>query len=149
LLVDLEQWPNPENRVVLEGSTPQDALPRARVRWRWTADDEARRERLVGRFVDAVRASRWGTVTRTPGESIDPNAHHHAGTTRMHRDPEGGVVDPDLRVHGTENLYVCGASAFPTSGALNPTLTALALTLRLADRLAPPRHGSPSGETVR
>ncbi|MBT8336684.1 MAG: FAD-dependent monooxygenase, partial [Gemmatimonadetes bacterium] len=56
LLVDLEQWPHPDNRVVLEPPTGPDVLPKARVRWRWTAEDDARRELLVDRFVDAVRA---------------------------------------------------------------------------------------------
>jgi choline dehydrogenase-like flavoprotein len=57
------------------------------------------------------------------------------GTTRMHDDPKLGVVDHNCRVHGLDNLYVAGSSVFPTSGAANPTLTLLALTLRLADHL--------------
>ena len=50
-------------------------------------------------------------------------------------DETNGVVDRDNRVFGVENLYVSGASTFPTSGTSNPTLTVVALTLRLADRL--------------
>jgi choline dehydrogenase-like flavoprotein len=57
------------------------------------------------------------------------------GTTRMHDDPKQGVVDRNCRVHGVENLFVAGSSVFPTSGAANPTLTLLALTLRLSDHL--------------
>ena len=64
------------------------------------------------------------------------NAHHHAGTTRMHEDPRGGVVDQDLRVHGLENLFVAGGSVFPRAGWANPTLTIVALSLRLADHLS-------------
>ena len=60
---------------------------------------------------------------------------HHMGTTRMHRDPAQGVVDADCRVHGTANLYVAGSSVFPTGGASNPTLTIVALALRLADHV--------------
>jgi choline dehydrogenase-like flavoprotein len=66
---------------------------------------------------------------------LDPNAHHHAGTTRMHADPRYGVVDPDGKVHGVENLHVGGASTFPTAGFANPALTILALALRLAEHL--------------
>ena len=57
------------------------------------------------------------------------------GTTRMHADPRRGVVDADCRVHGIANLYVAGSSVFPTSGAANPTLTIVALALRLAGHL--------------
>jgi choline dehydrogenase-like flavoprotein len=57
------------------------------------------------------------------------------GTTRMNRDPKQGVVDEHGRVHGVANLFVAGSSVFPTAGYANPTLTLLALTLRLADHL--------------
>jgi choline dehydrogenase-like flavoprotein len=50
----------------------------------------------------------------------------------MSSSPSQGVVDPTLRVHGTENLYVAGAATFPTSSFANPTFTALALADRLA-----------------
>ena len=61
--------------------------------------------------------------------------YHHLGTTRMHADPHHGVVDPSCRVHGVSDLYVTGGSVFPTSGAANPTLTIVALALRLADEV--------------
>ena len=60
---------------------------------------------------------------------------HHMGTTRMSDDRTTGVVDRDCRVHGIENLYVNGSSVFPTAGWANPTLTIVALALRLADHL--------------
>jgi choline dehydrogenase-like flavoprotein len=53
----------------------------------------------------------------------------------MHADPRHGVVDPSCRVHGVSDLYVAGGSVFPTGGAANPTLTIVALALRLADEL--------------
>jgi choline dehydrogenase-like flavoprotein len=62
--------------------------------------------------------------------------HHPMGGTRMHVDPEQGVVDENCRVHGIANLYVAGSSVFPTSlGYVNPTLTVVALSTRLADHL--------------
>lgn len=63
---------------------------------------------------------------------------HHMGTTRMAADPAQGVVDATCRVHGTGNLYLAGSSVFPTTGNANPTLTIVALALRLADHL---KHG--------
>ena len=53
----------------------------------------------------------------------------------MHRDPRLGVVTEDARVHGLSNLFVAGSSVFPTGGFANPTLTIVALALRLADHL--------------
>jgi choline dehydrogenase-like flavoprotein len=60
---------------------------------------------------------------------------HHMGTTRMHRDPSQGVVDPNCRVHGMSNLFITGSATFPTGGYANPTLTIVALALRLADHI--------------
>jgi choline dehydrogenase-like flavoprotein len=60
---------------------------------------------------------------------------HHMGTTRMSDSPATGVVDADCRVFGVDNLYVAGSSVFPTVGYANPTLTIVALALRLAEHL--------------
>ena len=58
------------------------------------------------------------------------------GTTRIHESPRLGVVDLNCRVHGVGNLFIAGSSVFPTSSANHPTMTLVALALRLADRLA-------------
>jgi choline dehydrogenase-like flavoprotein len=63
---------------------------------------------------------------------------HHMGTTRMHADARQGVVDSNCRVHDLANLYVAGSSVFPTGGVANPTLTLVALAIRLADHLKQP-----------
>ena len=60
---------------------------------------------------------------------------HAASTCRMSKDPKDGVVDGDLRVHGVDNLYVCGNSVYPNLGAINPTDTVTALAFRLGDHL--------------
>ena len=62
-------------------------------------------------------------------------AWHQMGTTRMDREPKRGVVDEHCRVHGIANLFIAGSSVFSTSGYTNPTLTIVALALRLADHL--------------
>ncbi len=63
-------------------------------------------------------------------------SHHHMGGTRMSVSDKDGVVDPNLRVHGTDNLYVLSSSVFVTSGVANPTLTIVALAHRLSEHLA-------------
>lgn len=63
------------------------------------------------------------------------DVYHQAGGTIMSESSDSGVVDKNLRMHNSSNIYVCGASVLPTSGYANTTLTVLALTLRLADHL--------------
>jgi choline dehydrogenase-like flavoprotein len=60
---------------------------------------------------------------------------HHIGTARMGNDPRTSVVDANCRVHGVRNLHVASAAVFPTSSQANPTLTVVALSLRLAERI--------------
>ena len=60
---------------------------------------------------------------------------HHLGGTRMSDSEDDGVVDYNSKVFELNNLYIAGGSVFPTSGLANPTLTIVALSLRLADHL--------------
>ena len=69
---------------------------------------------------------------RLPQRDAYSGAGHIIGTTRMGKDPKTSVVDENLRAHDHPNLYVVGASTFPTSGTANPTLTVAALALRAA-----------------
>lgn len=64
-----------------------------------------------------------------------PVGGHHMGTTRMSLTSEEGVVDRNLKVHNTENLYLCSSSVFSSNGHANPTLTVVALANRLASHL--------------
>ena len=57
---------------------------------------------------------------------------HQSGTTRIADSPERGVVNRDLRVWGTKNLYVCSSSVLPTSGQANPTFFTGVLAVKLA-----------------
>jgi len=138
-----EQAPNPDSRVTLSAERDAVGMPRARLEWRLT--DLDRRSfrvfyevlgRELGRSgVGRVQMLDW--VARDDGRwpSTLSGGWHHMGTTRMHDDPRYGVVDANCRVHGFGNLYVAGSSVYPTSGAPNPTLTLVALTLRLSDHL--------------
>ncbi|GAA6615579.1 hypothetical protein NUACC26_013740 [Scytonema sp. NUACC26] len=53
----------------------------------------------------------------------------------MHLNPKQGVVDENCQVHNVSNLFIAGSSVFPTGGYVNPTLTIVALAVRLADRV--------------
>jgi choline dehydrogenase-like flavoprotein len=133
-----EQAPNRESRVTLGSRTDDLGIPVARVTWRMTGDD-LRSIEASARVVDAVLRSRgFGHVewtARLDSTTLVEGLYHHLGTTRMHADPRRGVADPHCRVHSVDNLYIAGSSIFPTYGASNPTLTIVALALRLADKL--------------
>ena len=66
------------------------------------------------------------------------------GTTRMGDDARTSVVDADLKLHSVDNVYAAGASVFPTSGCANPTMTLVALSIRLAETLRT-KLASPEG----
>ena len=135
VLLDLEQPPHRENRVRLSDQRDRLGQQRAVVDWRWRAGDEAGRQRVREVFARELERAGVGRLLVSRETALDSAIHHHAGTTRMHPDPALGVVDGDQRVHRMENLYVSGASVFPTAGVANPTLTIIALSLRLAGHL--------------
>lgn len=62
-------------------------------------------------------------------------ASHHTGTSRMSDTPRDGVVDRNCKIHNLSNIYIAGASVFPTPSHANPTWTIAALAIRLADHL--------------
>ncbi|HEX6052585.1 MAG TPA: GMC family oxidoreductase [Gemmatimonadaceae bacterium] len=133
ILLNLEQTPSPENRIVLGARRDALGVPVAELQWRWHQADHARLTRL--REVVARELAELGRIEIAGDAAPDPNAHHHAGTTRMHTDAAHGVVDADCRVHGADNVFVAGASVFPTAGFVNPVLTIVALAARLGDYL--------------
>jgi choline dehydrogenase-like flavoprotein len=70
-----------------------------------------------------------------------PTSRHVMGTLRMGPDPATSVVNPEGRFHDVDNLYCCDGSLFPTSSGYNPTLTIIALALRVAHGIAPAQPG--------
>jgi choline dehydrogenase-like flavoprotein len=135
----VEQAPNPESRVFL--GTEKDVLgqPMIKLNWQLTALDTYTITRAQEILDEELRRAGLGHLfIETERDSVPKGVHggwHHMGTTRMHADPKQGVINPDCRVHGISNLYIGGASAFPTSGYANPVLTTVALVLRLADHM--------------
>ena len=111
---------------------------RALVEWKHPAHEKAQALRAITYLAEQL-ATRNVARLKWPEElhdRVDATWGHHIGATRMTRDPKRGVVDPNCRVHGMDNLHLAGASTFTTGGAANPTFTIVALALRLADHLA-------------
>jgi choline dehydrogenase-like flavoprotein len=133
-----EQAPNPQSRVYL--SHERDQLQMNRLVLDWKVGDEETRSliRLQELVNSSLRRTRLGSLDHAsqPLSALHyTDASHHIGTTRMCDDPRTGVVNSDCRVHGINNLFIAGSSIFPTSGYANPTLTIVALAIRLAEHL--------------
>jgi choline dehydrogenase-like flavoprotein len=132
IVLNFEQRPHRRNRIELGSRRDRFGNPLPRLVLAWTDEEQQTLERLRECLSEWLRTARLGRLQVTKGSRPDFNAHHHAGTTRMALDSREGVVDPQGRVFGLENLYVAGASIFPTAGYANPTLTVVATALRLA-----------------
>ncbi len=132
---ETELQPNPESRISLD-PTVRDLFgdPVPHVHLAFGAVDRQTQRRAAEILSQLLREAGVRDVSQDP---LSPNsfAAHHMGTCRMADDPAAGVVDRNCRVHGIANLYVVGGSVFPTGGAVQPTLTIAALSLRLADHL--------------
>jgi choline dehydrogenase-like flavoprotein len=137
----IEQSPNPDSRISLNADVDPLGLRRANLHWSIN-DADRRTIRILGMELakelarlDAARVQLSDfMIDKSQPVPVYPHAHH-MGTTRMSGDPRHGVVDENCKVHGVDNLYVAGASVFPTGGGINPTLTIVLLALRLAKHL--------------
>ncbi|HLZ70245.1 MAG TPA: GMC family oxidoreductase [Dehalococcoidia bacterium] len=137
-----EQAPCPESRVTLAATRDSLGQPRARVEWRWREADRERVRRVLDLFAGECASAGIGYFRPSPDQVPPTLSHHHLGATRMHASPRCGVVDADCRVHDLANLYVAGSSVFPTGGYASPTLSVIALALRLADRVRAGHRGT-------
>lgn len=135
LEAETEMQPNPDSRVMLD-PVHKDLFgdPVPHIRFAFSPVDRRTQKEAGEILATLLREVGAREISQDPFGATSWGAHH-MGTCRMARNPEQGVVDSDCRVHGTSNLYVAGSSVFPTSGALQPSLTIAALTLRLAERL--------------
>jgi choline dehydrogenase-like flavoprotein len=144
ILVDLEQAPDPQSRISL--ADERDALGLRRVRTDWRLGERERRTAaafmglIASEFarlgIGRCRLEPWLQDGGPPMGDALGETYHYIGATRMAEDPREGVVDRNGAVHGMDNLFVAGSSVFPTGGHTNPTLTIVALALRLADHLS-------------
>jgi choline dehydrogenase-like flavoprotein len=136
-----EQRPNAQSRVTLATEADALGMPRLHINWRYLPGDLDTVERalalLAGEFArtavgkfDYDRSSVEAEMTR-----YGAYGGHHMGTARMGTNPADSVVDADCSVHGIDNLYIASSATFPTSSQANPTLTVVAMALRLADHL--------------
>lgn len=118
---------------------------RVKVDWRASPIDSKTAKVHIMKTIEVLKGLGYGKnfvhgdMSESPWCWQEPGAiragMHPMGSTRMSENPADGVVDANLRVHDTSNLYVASTSTFPTAGYENPTFTLCALCARLADHL--------------
>jgi choline dehydrogenase-like flavoprotein len=133
-----EQAPNLQSRVYLSHERDRLGMNRLVLDWK-VGDDETRSlmrlQELVDFYLQKTHIGYLDSTAQTRADLYYTDASHHIGTTRMSDNPRTGVVDSNCRVHGVNNLFIAGSSVFPTSGYANPTLTIVALAIRLTEHL--------------
>lgn len=136
-----EQAPNPDSYLTLTSERDAWGVRRVCLHWALTEEDSHSHRRVVellaSHLLDSEVAVQTGAI-RASRKILHSN--HQLGTTRMSENPRDGVVDGDCKVHGIDNLFIVGGSVFPTVSWANPTLTVLALSIRLAHHIINHRH---------
>lgn len=136
-----EQAPNPNIRVRLGEERDRLNLQKIQpINWQWSEleiNSILRLQEILKAEVTRTGLGQFQSWFELEGRTKPKchGGHHHMGTTRMHVSPKQGVVDENCRVHDVSNLFIAGSSVFPTGGCANPTLTIIALAMRLADRV--------------
>ena len=133
-----EDLPRPENRVTLAGD--------GNVRLSYAPSNDVPKQQLYDKLKSIL-----GKLDMNPHHLIHRFAYlkneipvagcaHQAGTARFGTDPKTSVLNTDCRAHEIDNLYVVDTSFFPSIGAVNPALTAMANALRVGDHLLARLH---------
>jgi choline dehydrogenase-like flavoprotein len=128
-----EDLPRPENRVTL---TDEGA-----IRLSYSYSNEKPKRQLYDKLKSIL-----GEIGMHPGHLLPHHAYlkneipvagvaHQTGTCRFGTDPADSVLDTNCKAHELDNLYVVDTSFFPSIGAVNPALTAMANALRVGDHL--------------
>jgi choline dehydrogenase-like flavoprotein len=128
-----EDLPMPENRVTVDGE--------GRLKLSYTPTNDEPKKRLYNKLKSLL-----AEIGMHPDHLIPRHAYlktdipiagvaHQAGTCRFGADPATSVLDVDCKAHELDNLYVVDTSFFPSIGAVNPGLTAIANAIRVGEHL--------------
>lgn len=140
--LEIEQLPTWDSYLLLDPALPPETAP-VGVHWHLDNQEMPAIRRFCGALASAFEERGIGKIKLDPriiAEDIAfldecHDANHQMGGARMADSPENGVVDRECRVFGASNLYIAGAATFPSGSFANPTLSAIALGLRVADKV--------------
>jgi choline dehydrogenase-like flavoprotein len=141
LAFDAEQTPEADSRVSLGDTVDPFGMPRLAIQWHISDEDFASIERAHGVLAAAADRTGFADLTLKQDmaaelrEAVGPVGGHHIGTARMGTNPRTSVVDTHCELWNTKGVFVAGSAVFPTCGFANPTLSAVAIALRMADHL--------------
>ena len=141
LPIMIEQTPKHDNRVYLSDELDKLGMKKILIDWTLHDDDIERMWKsldVLGKELGRLNLGRLKIMREYEHRLRSDKlffSHHHMGTTRMASSEKNGVVDKNLKVFNTSNLYIAGSSTFPTGSHVPPTLTLTALAIRLAEHL--------------
>lgn len=131
-LLMTEDLPDPNNRVYVKGE---------KIYLEYTNNNEEAYKRLIKRWIRVLRSieprNDIGSLSLylTTANMSLKDVGHQCGTCRFGEDPKTSVLDLNCRTHDVDNLYVVDGGFFPSSAAVNPTLTIIANALRVGEHL--------------
>ena len=130
----LEQLPYKENRIELsETLVNDDGDPAAAIHFTLMRDYETRGYKQMVKIMESLYRKIGATKVRS---IMKPSiSGHYMGCHRISHDPALGPTNTHCETHEVKRLYLCGNGSFPTGGISNPTLTAVALSLKMADAI--------------
>lgn len=136
-----EQTPLESSRITLLDGVDSHGMRRVNIDWHTAEEDIAAVQCAFRVLRDTLSSNSQCRVEfddEAPSQQLNaavPTGGHHIGTTRMASSARSGVVDGNCTVFDCPNVYVASSAVFPTGSHANPTLTIVALALRMAEHL--------------
>ncbi|MRI02115.1 hypothetical protein GH721_16340 [Kriegella sp. EG-1] len=143
LEVHSEQEPNADSKIIL--SDKRDVLGMQRINLKWSISDVTiktiRKMALItakemqNSDIAHVKLKDWITNKNLNFANQLTDTYHQAGGLKMSNYRKNGVVNENCMVYGVENLYIASSAVFPSSSFSNPTMTIIALAIRISEKI--------------
>jgi len=143
LVLMIEQEPVTNSYIALSDTKDEFGMPKAKISWRITPKtwetvlqiSDVLKTEIERLNLGEVKLYEQISIANKDWLNFLSDVNHHIGGCRMSASSESGVVNENLQVWNIPNLYICSCAVFPTSSHSNPTLTMLALGIRLSDHI--------------